>query len=536
MMEPRLRIELAAAELTLRRARLWRDLTVCWLVAGAVVIMSLILQGISGWTSPGLWIAQLLAGIIATAVVLQRHDRREADFASLVATIEREYPELRHLLSAAAEQEPGESGFGFLQLRVVDEVLAHPQRASWKRRLEQNLAAAKIGGLASLAVALAALLVLAYGSSRARPVLGSMLAFGVTVTPGDTQVERGSSLVISARFGGEPPAEATLVLISASGKTQRMPLERHLADPVFGASLSEVAEDGHYRVEYSGGKTPDYKITVFDYPSLVRADASLAFPAYTGLTNKTIPDTRRISAVEGTLLTYNLQLNKPVKRARLVSGDKSLDLALQSNALAVLPNYLLTNSARFTLALEDAEGRSNKFPADFVLQVLTNRRPEVKLDFPRGDQRVSRLEEIQLQGEAIGEFGLVKYGVGYGIAGQDPRFVELGGPAPGKKKNSFNYLIPLETLGVEEDQVIGYFVWADDHGPDGKPRRTFSDIFFAEVRPFEEIFRPEQSGQSENESQGQQGQQGQQNPSVKLADLQKEIVIATWKLQQNRSQ
>jgi len=374
--------------------------------------------------------------------------------------------------------------------------------------------------------------VLAYSSSRAHPLLGSLLATGVTVTPGDTQLERGSSLVISARFGGEPPAEATLVLVSASGKTQRLALERHLADPVFGASLSDVAEDARYHVEYAGGNTPDYKISVFDYPSLLRADARLEFPAYTGLTNKTIPDTRRISAVEGTRLTYTLQLNKPVKRARFVGGDASLELALQSNAVAVLSAFPLTNSARFTLALEDAEGRASKFPADFFIQVLTNRRPELKLVFPRGDQRVSRLEEMQLQGEATGDFGLLKYGIGYGIAGQDPRYFDLGGPAPGKEKRSFDYLIPLENLDLEEDQVIGYFVWADDHGPDGQPRRTFSDIFFAEVRPFEEIFRPEQSGAGENESQGQQGQE---NPSVKLAELQKEIVVATWKLQQKRS-
>jgi predicted alpha/beta hydrolase family esterase len=536
MMEPRLKFELAAAELTLRRARLWRELTVCWLAAGAVVILFLLLQGFSGWTSSLLWILPLLGGFVATVVVFQRHDQRAADFALLVAALEREYPDLRHLLSAAAEQKPGEDGFGFLQLRVVDEVLAHPQRTTWRHRLEQKLAAAKIGGLAALAATLVALFALAYGSHRARPVFGSLLAVGVTVTPGDTQLERGSSLVIAARFAGEPPAQATLVVVSASGKTQRMALERHLADPVFGASLGEVAEDGHYRVEYPGGKTPDYKITVFDYPSLLRADASLVFPAYTGLTNKTIPDTRRISAVEGTELTYNLQLNKPVKHARLVSGHTSLDLSLQSNAVAVLSSYLLTNSARFTLALEDAEGRSNKFPVDFVLQALTNRRPEVKLDFPRGDQRVSRLEEIQLQGEATGEFGLAKYGVGYGIAGQDPRLIELGGPAPGKQKSSFNYLLSLENLGVEQDQVVGYFVWADDRGPDGQPRRTFSDIFFAEIRPFEEIFRPDQSGMSESQSQGQQGQQGQENGNVKLAELQKEIVVATWKLQQNRPQ
>jgi len=533
MMEPRLRNELDAAEQTLRRARLWRELTFCWLGAGTAGILFLLLQGFSGWTSPVLWIVPLLGGIIATGVVWRRHLGREADFAALVSALERENPDLRHLLSAAAEQEPTNRGFGFLQLRVVDEVLAHPQRESWKRGLEQKLAARKTGGLAALAAALVALLVLAYGSSRAHPVFGSLLAMGVQVTPGDTNVERGTSLVISARFGGEPPAQATLVLVSASGKAQRLPLERHLADPVFGASLREVAEDAHYHVEYPGGSTPDYKIAVFDYPSLVRADALLVFPAYTGLTNKTIPDTRRISAIEGTRLTYALQLNKPVKRARFVSGDTSLELSLQSNAVAVLAAYPLTNSARFTLALEDAEGRANKFPADFVLQVLTNRPPELKVVFPRGDQRVSRLEEMQLQGEATGDFGLLKYGVGYGIAGQDPRYIELGGQTPDKQKRSFDYLIRLEDLGLEEDQVIGYFVWADDHGPDGQTRRTFSDIFFAEVRPFEEIFRPEQSGEGDNDSQS--GQPGRENPSVKLAELEKDIVVATWRLQQKRS-
>ena len=78
----------------------------------------------------------------------------------------------------------------------------------------------------------------------------------ITVTPGDTQVERGTGLVISARFGGKPPAEATLVMFPPPAKRKRLPLERHLADPVFGASLLEVSEDGLYRVEYGNEKNP----------------------------------------------------------------------------------------------------------------------------------------------------------------------------------------------------------------------------------------------------------------------------------------
>jgi hypothetical protein len=89
----------------------------------------------------------------------------------------------------------------------------------------------------------------------------------------------------------------------------------------------------------------------------------------------------------------------------------------------------------------------------------------------------------------------------------------------------------MEKLGVDVDQVVAYFAWADDYGPDGEVRRTFSDMFFAEVRPFDEIFRADQSGESE--SGGQNQNQGG-NQATKLAELQKEIVVATWKLQRDK--
>jgi hypothetical protein len=142
------------------------------------------------------------------------------------------------------------------------------------------------------------------------------------------------------------------------------------------------------------------------------------------------------------------------------------------------------------------------------------------------------LEELQLEAEATDEFGLLKYGVGFGLAGQDPNLVELGQSAPANQKRQFSYLIPLEDLNVADDQVLAYFAWADDYGPDGRVRRTLSDIFFAEVRPFEETFRADQSGAASDAGQGSEQGQGQSETGIKLAEMQKEIVIATWKLQQ----
>ena len=60
----------------------------------------------------------------------------------------------------------------------------------------------------------------------------------------------------------------------------------------------------------AGKRTRDYKVTVFDYPRLERADADLRYPEYTGLAPKHIENTRRISAVEGSRVQLHLQLEQ----------------------------------------------------------------------------------------------------------------------------------------------------------------------------------------------------------------------------------
>ncbi|MDP6717101.1 MAG: hypothetical protein QGF59_00545, partial [Pirellulaceae bacterium] len=102
----------------------------------------------------------------------------------------------------------------------------------------------------------------------------------------------------------------------------------------------------------------------------------------------------------------------------------------------------------------------------------------------------------------------------------------------GQQRLDFAHTVGFETLKAEPDQLLSYHFWAEDTGPDGQTRRTFSDMYFAEVRHFEEIFR--QGQQPPNESQQQQQQQQQQsqngNQAQKLAELQKQIINATWKL------
>jgi hypothetical protein len=521
-----------------RRLQLWRGLAICWALAGLLGIalgafgldyrIAVPLVGLLGFGAAA-WL-----GFACLAAKTDPH--------WLARQIEQQHPELKTALLAALEQKPDADGqFSFLQQRVIAEAVVHGRNLGWTDAFPaRKLAFAHVAHLAAFAFFVAALMGLrtnsigiAAGRAAAKAVLDS-----VSVTPGDTQIERGNSLVVLAKFEGKLPPGATLVLVAGTNTTRSIALTKSLDDPVFGGTVPEVNEDFSYRVEFAGQRTRDFAVKVFEHPKLERADAKLTFPAYTQLPEKTIEDTRRISAVEGSALSYTLQLNKPVKSARLLPKKDGEVVTLATDAtkpFATLAGFALTNSQTYQLELVDADGRTNKVSAQFVFDALRNRAPELKLASPRGDQRVSALEEIQFAGEAWDDFGLRAYGIAYSLGGAEPTLLQLGEGGAAKDKRAFSHVLRLEELGAAPDQLVAWFAWADDVGPDGEVRRTATDMYFAEVRPFEEIFRQGQGGAGEGEEEEKDGKKGSpQEKMGKLAELQKQIINATWKLRRQQ--
>src|SRR6185436_11923791 len=94
----------------------------------------------------------------------------------------------------------------------------------------------------------------------------------------------------------------------------------------------------------------------------------------------------------------------------------------------------MEQSQRYDLQLVDDAGRTNKTPAEFVIDVLKNRAPELKLASPRGDQKVSPIEEVTFQAETLDDFGVKAVGLAYSIGGDEPKFVELGKAASANEK------------------------------------------------------------------------------------------------------
>jgi hypothetical protein len=524
-----------------RHVRLWSSLAVCWLTWAVVGVgLTALLSGPgAASTSRGSLLTAFAAMATASALACIFLTLRSVRDRRWVARrIEARHPELGTGLLAAVEEDASvpDGKLGFLQSAVIRKALDHRRSTNWDDAVSPwRLWGSQVAHATALGCLLLVIATL-IGQTRSRANGAGSTATGagyeVQVDPGNTEIERGSTLLVVARFNGAVPADASLVVEDAAQGGARRGMTRSLEDPTFAGRVESVSADLSYRVEFEGQSSETFHVGVFEYPELERTDAKLVFPSYTSLEPKTVEDIRHVTAVEGTELTLLCRLNKDVAVARLVDEvDQVIDLTPpDAGAHVYRTNLTLTDPHRYKVHLVDKEGRSNKLPAEIVVNVTRNRPPTVVMTQPSRDVRVSPVEELKLKAKIEDDFGLVRHGVSFTVAGQDPREIALKGPAPTLRRVQAEHLLDFESLKAAPDQLVTYFFWAEDVGPDGQPRRTSGDMFFAEVRHFEEIFR--QGEQPPSGSAANEDQEGGQNAEAagKLAELQKEIINGTWKV------
>lgn len=524
-----------AAEKLLRR----RKLTIAVLGLGAMAFALLTVLSIyASWWSWWVVLALLIGMAMAVMIGLVRIDHSTPDLRTIALRVEESHPDLRTALLAAMDQKPGPDGeLGFLQKRLLGEISEHAIRNRWVKQVsEKRLAAAGWGQFAVIAAFVVALwFLLGEVPLGVAPTLANKktatpeepetpAGIEVIVTPGDVEVEKGSRLVVEASFKGRAPASALLVLTSAGGET-RLPMNVGLDDTVFSTLIPKVDGDATYRIDYEAEKSVDFSITTFEFPSLSKADATVTPPPYIGGEKKEIADTRKITVMEGSDVAWRLKINKPVVAGEMFgeSGDDIITLTPDpADPTLLLASHQPDETQRYRVHLVDDKDRANQRPPWITVNVTKNLPPKLKLTFPGRDFEVSALQELPLEAEVWDDVEVLKTGMTYLFNGTETNIDLTEEPLAGNENHSLSTLIEVEKLDAEERDLITYYFWAEDRDREGKVRRTTSDMFFAEVRLFEEIVR-------EGQPQSGQGTPGA-GEAGELIKIQKDIVNAAWRL------
>ncbi len=209
-------------------------------------------------------------------------------------------------------------------------------------------------------------------------------------------------------------------------------------------------------------------------------------------------------------------------------------------ARAVLEtSFTLDKDAAYRVTLNDIDGLTNVDATEYFIRLLNDRPPDVRVMRPGSDRQVTRLEEITVEARADDDYGISQLDLVYAVRGGQERVIPLhraGAPAKGgsgaaggkrvrggdQTNVAGSHTLYVEELDVQPGDFITYYARARDVARGKRSSEARSDIFFLEVRPFSEEFV---SAQSQAMMAGGGGGAGD------LLEAQKEVIVATWKVQ-----
>ena len=368
--------------------------------------------------------------------------------------------------------------------------------------------------------ALAAALVLA--ALPLRQAGGIALAYlvpsrlAIAVEPGDVRVRAGRAVTIRARLSGADALVPALV----AGTAAPVPMTAG-DDGVFTITLPEVGATFPYHVVAGARRSDTFTVTVVHPARVTRIDLDYEYPAALALEPRHEADGGDIYAPEGTRVALTITADRAVDASALVLADGSrvplgVRGAVASGTLAV------DADGSYRIAFVDADGVEMPDDTEYFIRTLLDRPPDVRVDRPAGDRQVTSLEEVTIDARADDDFGVQAFDLVLQKPGQDEVLVPLGRGGAGQLTLNGSHTLYLEDLEVAPGDIVSYYVRARDVGR-GKPSsESRSDIYFLEVKAFNDEFV---AAQSQALSAGGQAQ-GVQD----LAAAQKELVVATWKL------
>jgi hypothetical protein len=98
-------------------------------------------------------------------------------------------------------------------------------------------------------------------------------------------------------------------------------------------------------------------------------------------------------------------------------------------------------------------------------------------------------QELPVEAKISDDLGVTKSGAVFSINGNSKEILFKHPVTAPQKKQDVRADLTLEKENAQPRQLVSYYLWAEDTGPKGEVRRSMSDMFFADVRHFEDIFR-----------------------------------------------
>ena len=514
------RVRLRWCAMTALRAWTWAAA-----VAAGILLIALVAQRVAspeGAALVALWGAALAAAVACVAWLMlpTRHAPPDGQVARLV---EECCPELEDsLVTAIAEKDS--TARRTLMAAVLGDALRRCRDLDLDRVVSRT-ALRKAAMTASAATV--ALFVLGFFSAgpagRAAQVFALYLfpeRLVLEVVPGDVKLRAGQPLHIRASVPGASGAFVPVLRYGDGKEWREARMDAQKDGSGFAFTFEAVEQGFSYSVSAATARSRDYRVTVIRPPRVERIDLQYEYPKAFGLKPRLEEDSGDIYGPLGTRVRVSVHTDKPVTSAALTltEGKK---VALNAAGDLLQGDLVIAEDGSYRVALADADGLANPGDTEYFIRTLEDRPPDVRVLRPAGDRQVTPIEEVAIEARADDDFGIAAFDLVYSVRGGAEKSLPFRRDGSGMTVNG-NRTVYLEELDVQPGDFVTYYARATDVSRGKRATEARSDIFFLEVKPFEEEFVAAQS-------QAMGGGSGDRSLDD-LADAQKEIIVATWKL------
>lgn len=343
----------------------------------------------------------------------------------------------------------------------------------------------------------------------------------LTVLPGDAKVVAGETLRIEARFAnGAGPMAGVIPTVAVQGADESESADMIAVPEGFELNLGPATEDFTYAVSAAAVASPEYRVTVLHPPRIERIDVEYRYPAFTGLVPRVEEDGGDVYAPAGTDVTLRVHVDKPVRSGAVVmAGGERIEMGPRAGRVVEAELHIAVDGS-YRVAVSDLDDLTNPGETEYFIRVMADRPPDVRIMRPAGDREITPLEEVTIEARADDDFGLEHLELVVSVRGGPEEVVRLADAGQARTLTG-GHVLYAEDLGLQPGDFVTYYARAQDVSRGKRATEARSDIFFLEVTPFDAEFTAAQS----------QSMMGGGGRSIDdLVTAQKEIIVATWKL------
>ena len=501
-------------------------------LAAGLLILGVWCADIFGFSPAAIWTTRVATGcailFAALRFVCSPLSRRISD-VQVAQFIEERFPQLEDRLITAVEYGGSTADSGMIGL-VTRDAIEKADGLDFSAFGDRKTIAFYCAVTALAFAVLTGLIVwgpplLPYGFGRLYvpwEAAAGPAAMRIEVTPGDREINRGTDQEIVARLVGFDMREITLFTqAEKSIAWVPLPMEPEPRGSGFLYFLVDVQSSLRYYVEAGGIKSQTYLLHVTDRPAVERIDLTYNFPPYARMDPQVVENEGDISALRGTRVDLKVHLTRPADAARIRMQDGS-KLSL-SRAGDRDFSGSLTVSRPGSYVIELAAAREGVYVAspEHAIDAVEDSAPRVSISKPMRDLKATNIEEVFTEVRAEDDIGLGKVELRYSVNGGPEQTLALHEGRPVVTRITGSHTFFLEEFGLQPGDIVSYYAKAWDNDTLSGPKSSSSDMYFIQVRPFEQRYVQSQQGAAPSREGGAE---------EALSRQQKDIIAATFRL------